>query len=375
LYRNGSGSFYELGDSESKLADAICGEVYPGFELTHVPHEIFKVRGRKIVIKAMDKLKIQHLRRVGHRENPLREISIMQMMGNDTPHVSGLVDAVEDNTRVYSIMQHFGTELFDLAGKLSEKKIRYLFRQIVKGVQAMQGHSVCHRDISLENILISPSGKCTIIDFGLALIVPQMKQKTITSVLSSLEPQRDHRRGDSPSGLTDEEESLESSSIGAYEEEEFEDEDMDMGIDMDMDMEDEDTSEHSAWRDSDAYVPVMLLPQGNCGKENYVAPEILVNRDPFDALVVDNWALGVLLFMLFTGRPPFIRATRQDQYFQSVQQNRLRDILKQWRVEDSISPQATDLLERMLQAENPKSRMTCRDILAHPWMAKKHVAE
>ena len=77
LFRNGCGLFYEMGDSDSILANAICGEVFTGYELSVAGKQNHMVRGRKIVIKAMDKFTIRHLKRVGHKENPLREISIM----------------------------------------------------------------------------------------------------------------------------------------------------------------------------------------------------------------------------------------------------------------------------------------------------------
>ena len=406
MYRNGNGTFYELGDTDSKLANAIAGEVYPGYELKPVHNEIYQVRGRKIVIKVMDKYTIRHLRQMGHRENPLREISLLQMVGNDTPHVCGLIDAVEDDTHVYSIMQHYGTELFDWAGKLSERKILHCFRQIVTGVLALKSYSLCHRDISLENILVSESGHCTIIDFGLAIIIPQVQQKTTQSVLSTfrrnnnkLQEESDgaqdlamRPRGDS-GGMTDNDD--DDDDDDEEEDNHSENSSLEEGEECQYEMDDEEEEQQqvapppvreggegeeggghhvkesdssAGGRASDSYESVLLLPQGNCGKENYVAPEILANATPFDGLVVDQWALGVLLFMLFTGRPPFIRATPGDQYFRAMQHHPLGEILASWGVAEKISPLATDLLQRLLRGTDPSQRMSCEEILSHPWM-------
>lgn len=40
-----------------------------------------------------------------------------------------------------------------------------------------------------------------------------------------------------------------------------------------------------------------LLPQGLCGKEYYMSPEVLAGSSGFDGFAVDVWACGILLFM------------------------------------------------------------------------------
>lgn len=40
-----------------------------------------------------------------------------------------------------------------------------------------------------------------------------------------------------------------------------------------------------------------LLPQGTCGKNFYMSPEVLADSTGFDGFAVDVWACGVLLFM------------------------------------------------------------------------------
>ena len=41
--------------------------------------------------------------------------------------------------------------------------------------------------------------------------------------------------------------------------------------------------------------------------------EIMKNRDPFDGHAVDMWAVGVILFLMLTGFPPWERACRTDE--------------------------------------------------------------
>ena len=41
-----------------------------------------------------------------------------------------------------------------------------------------------------------------------------------------------------------------------------------------------------------------------CGTPNYIAPEVL-NNNYGHSFEVDVWAFGIILFALFTGKPPF----------------------------------------------------------------------
>ncbi|CAN0531716.1 unnamed protein product [Scytosiphon promiscuus] len=39
------------------------------------------------------------------------------------------------------------------------------------------------------------------------------------------------------------------------------------------------------------------MPQGPCGKQLYISPEVLTSSSGFDGFAVDVWACGVMLFM------------------------------------------------------------------------------
>lgn len=41
----------------------------------------------------------------------------------------------------------------------------------------------------------------------------------------------------------------------------------------------------------------LMLPQGPCGKANYMTPEILLSERAFDGFKIDIWACGIILFM------------------------------------------------------------------------------
>ena len=41
----------------------------------------------------------------------------------------------------------------------------------------------------------------------------------------------------------------------------------------------------------------LVCPQGLCSKSNYISQEVL-NSDPFDGFAINNWAAGIVLFIM-----------------------------------------------------------------------------
>jgi len=58
-----------------------------------------------------------------------------------------------------------------MSKKLPERKAKKIFKQIVEGVNYLHKLNIIHRDIKLENIIVSDEDQVTVkmIDFGFAL--------------------------------------------------------------------------------------------------------------------------------------------------------------------------------------------------------------
>jgi len=111
----------------------------------------------------------------------------------------------------------------------------------------------------------------------------------------------------------------------------------------------------------------LVLPQGQCGKPNYITPEILRNTEPFDGFAVDVWAVGIVLFIMLVGLPPFEWASPDDPRFRLICRGGLDQLLEQWR--RPISYPAMDLLQNILR-EDPRERLSLFQILQHPWVTE-----
>jgi calcium/calmodulin-dependent protein kinase I len=99
-----------------------------------------------------------------------------------------------------------------------------------------------------------------------------------------------------------------------------------------------------------------------CGTPGYVAPEI-INGRPYGKSV-DIWSLGVIIYILLCGYPPFYN-TNQTQLFKAIREGRFAFDSPYW---DPISENAKDLIKKCLTVDVHK-RLDIDGIIHHPWLA------
>lgn len=162
---------------------------------------------------------------------------------------------------------------------------------------------VCHRDMSLENVLVDEYRTSVVIDLGMCLRVPY--------------------------------------------------DDGDGGSVTDV---------------SAGTLRRLICPLIPCGKPNYISPEVLKSEVPFDGFAIDLWASAVILFIMLVGLPPWEFAREEDPRFRMVVRGGLERMLRSWNRE--ISPQAADLLQKMLR-EDPRQRLSLYEVQSHPWLLEQ----
>ncbi|KAK4607440.1 hypothetical protein RGQ29_001327 [Quercus rubra] len=96
------------------------------------------------------------------------------------------------------------------------------------------------------------------------------------------------------------------------------------------------------------------------GSAYYIAPEVLKRRYGPE---VDIWSVGVMLYILLCGVPPFWAEAEQG-IFNAILRGHIDFTSDPW---PSISPAAKDLVRKMLNSD-PKQRLTAFQVLNHPWI-------
>lgn len=98
-----------------------------------------------------------------------------------------------------------------------------------------------------------------------------------------------------------------------------------------------------------------------CGTPGYVAPEILFGVQ-YDTQA-DIWSLGVIIYILLGGYPPFIDKT-QKNLFRKIKRGEYEFHAQYW---SSVSPGAKKLITRMLTVD-PDERITAQEALKDDWI-------
>ena len=125
--------------------------------------------------------------------------------------------------------------------------------------------------------------------------------------------------------------------------------------------------------------PQLLTPVGSA---EYMAPEVVegfVSDDagPYDKRC-DLWSLGVVIYILLCGYPPFCGSCGEDcgwaqggscidcqnNLFSNIQEGKFSFPERDWNM---VDPLAKDLVTKLL-VKNPKERLSADMILEHPWV-------
>ena len=102
---------------------------------------------------------------------------------------------------------------------------------------------------------------------------------------------------------------------------------------------------------------------GLCGTLEYMSPEMLAQKR--HEAKTDVWALGILLFELLHGSPPY----KADNFETMKRQSEVRII----QANPRVSAETRDLLEKMV-VKDPKNRFSIDQVLAHPAIST-HISE
>lgn len=171
------------------------------------------------------------------------------------PNIIETVRLCTDHGRWNHVMEYCAEgDMFGLVEKgylkqESRAGDRYcLFKQLVQGINYLHSNGIAHRDIKLENLLITKDSKLKITDFG------------VSEVFSGIHP-----------GLRE---------AGGV-----------CGKNM---------------------VEVRLCDPGICGSEPYIAPEVLAKDTKYDPRALDVWGAAIIMIQLIFGGSLWGKASESD---------------------------------------------------------------
>jgi len=98
-----------------------------------------------------------------------------------------------------------------------------------------------------------------------------------------------------------------------------------------------------------------------CGTPGYVAPEIL--ESVLYDTKADMWSLGVIMYILLGGYPPFIEQNQRD-LFRKIRKGQYEFHEEYW---GQVSSDAKDLISSLLTV-NPSRRLSAEDTLRNKWI-------
>jgi serine/threonine protein kinase len=215
--------------------------------------------------------------------------------------------------------------LLDNIGRLEEKDARHYIAQLVLAVEELHQNNIIHRDLKPENLLLDKAGKLKLADFGLSEFREQIKKDDLKSDISMSNiddepnrknPQKRRRKVGTPDYIPPE-------------------------------------------VLFDDFQPSVTQPPLSSVKSTEESVESSVSSDQYSGelnldAAIDWWGVGCLLYEFLVGISPF-SDNELEKVFQNIKERRIEwpDIGYD---EDQISPEAKDLIERLLDP-NPNTRL------------------
>ncbi|KAK4489445.1 hypothetical protein RD792_005254, partial [Penstemon davidsonii] len=213
---------------------------------------------------------------------------------------------------LYLVMEYLnGGDLFSLLrnlGCLEEDMARIYVAEVVLALEYLHSLNVIHRDLKPDNLLIGPDGHIKLTDFGLSKVGLINSTADLSGSYAILGDDKPKTAGHSS-------------------------------------LKGEHQNKHSV-----------------VGTPDYLAPEILLGMG--HGATADWWSVGVILFELLVGIPPF-NADHPQQIFNNILN---RDI--PWpKIPEELSFEAYDLINKLL-IENPVQRLGATgagEVKRHPY--------
>ena len=272
--------------------------------------------GEEFVVKIVAK-KGDSIRSSKDVKNEVRmEIAVMKRLQH--VNIVQLVEVMESKNHYYIVLESVrGGDLCEKImkeHKLHEDQAVTYLGNFIEGLRACHAAGVAHRDIKPENCLISKAGQLKVADFGLSRL---HKAPSIAST-PSCSPEGSEA-GDSPC-----------------------------------------PSPCSSTTTTVHTIPAAEYSTDVVGTLSYAAPEVFEGH--YNAYQADLWSIGVMLFVMLTGKFPFgTKGCTQEQVKEDMRRGRIN------KIPASMSPEARKLIQSLIVVV-PSKRLSLDGIMKHPFL-------
>jgi serine/threonine kinase 38 len=268
-----------------------------------------KATGEVLAMKKMNKSEMVYKNQVTHVRAE-RDV----LAHSENPWIVELKYSFQDDRFLYLVMEYLaGGDLMTLLMRkdiLSEEESRFYIAECVLAVATVHSLDYIHRDLKPDNILIDSTGHVKLSDFGLCKHTPSATTPTFENI----------RRVEDQPRL------------------------------------------RSVLDQKSEYKRNRQLAFSTVGTPDYIAPEVFTKLGYTKS--VDWWSIGVILFEMLVGYPPF---------YSDEPKITCQKILK-WRKtlviprEARLSPAATDIIRRLICDANDRlGKNGVEEIKSHPF--------
>lgn len=131
-------------------------------------------------------------RRAGENEKEyIKKVTAEFCIGSTLHHINIIetIDIISDHGHYYEVMEYAPYDLFSvvMSGKMCRQEIYCVFRQICDGVDYLHSMGLAHRDLKLDNCVMTTGNVVKLIDFGTATVFhsPGKTKVVATGVVGS----------------------------------------------------------------------------------------------------------------------------------------------------------------------------------------------
>ncbi|KAL0544594.1 hypothetical protein IC582_019711 [Cucumis melo] len=287
-------------------------------------------------------------------ENVEREIVNHRLLQH--PNVIYFKEVFLTPTHLGLVMEYAsGGELFEKIRNqrrpFTEDEARYLFRQLILGVQYIHSMDICHRDLKLDNILLdngSKSPRLKICDFGYSKRVNPRELKQIArgrNFGSGFPKRRGYRDLKVDSNLSYgcqlPQLNQKCNSVGSN------------------------SASQSKINNNFGFYKFHSKPNTNVGSATYTAPEVLRGGE-YDGKMADVWSCAVTLYVMLVAAYPFDDSEDSENSGKTIK----RIMSGDYKIPDHIhlSEGCQHLLSRMF-IPDPSMRISIKKITTHSWFS------